>query len=222
MIFSRAMICCLGFSLLSVSLPLSADDQKLATTVARWQHKGPDSSISIDVSDLLTIAQREIINSGFSTFTMLALSPSPIRTGEDLPDMRLICSVKYDTWEERYQIIRVDPAPVETRLIKEYKEWASQCLHFKITDHQMLKNLKNGGRLYGILQIRQSSPEESAKIKNWLIRQQSGFMQGLYAHMLGDFQFKGSVKLDVKILPETFNEKEEADEKTSASPRDRN
>jgi hypothetical protein len=153
----------------------------------------------INIGDLLTPGQRDIINSGFSTFTLLAISEEKLEDSGPIPDSKLTCSVKYDTWEERYQMIRVDPPPVRTLTAKDYKTWAEECLLHKITSTPMLSRLTNGGTLYATLQVRQSSPDEGAKIKNWLVQQQSGFMQGLYAHMLGDFQFKGTIRINIQV-----------------------
>lgn len=157
--------------------------------------------LMVNVSDLLTPAQREIVNSGFSTFTILAISDKKVIENEPLPDSKVACSVKYDTWEERYSVIRVDPAPLRTLTVKDYKSWADECLTINIENKSLLAGFSSGGTLHAILQIRQSSPDEGAKIKNWLVRQQSGFMQGLYAHMLGDFQFKGSVRVIIQVPP---------------------
>lgn len=193
-----------------VAQPAVADDQKTATTIARWEQSGNDQHLVFDVSDLLTPAQRDIVNSGFSTFTVFAISDVKIDESETLPEMRVVCSVKYDTWEERYQMIRVDPAPVESLVVKDYKDWASHCLRYELRKTDLLSRFKKGGNLNAVLQIRQSSPDEASKIKKWLVRQQSGFMQGLYAHMLGDFQFRGSIRINIQIPTLKNSEKKES------------
>jgi hypothetical protein len=199
----------------SPSTTAYSDEPRTATTVGKWVETDQNRSLFISVSDLLTPSQREIVNSGFSTFTLLTMSdqifPQKIEAAglvdtsptekDSIPEFRLACSVKFDTWEERYQLIRMDPAPVKNFMTKDYKSWANECLLFTITSPELLNQLANGGSLIATLQIRQSSPDEGAKIKNWLVRQQSGFMQGLYAHMLGDFQFRGTIKVVVQVPP---------------------
>ena len=185
--------------LVSSSLPSLGQDQRTIMTTAKWVLEKNTQGILIDVSDALSPAQQDIVNSGFSTFTLLAIRDGKIQGTDTPPDLRVVCSVKYDTWEERYQAVRVEPLPLETMTFKEYKDWARKCLQITVTSVDVLSKLKAGGQLSGLLQIRQSSPDESAKIKNWLVRQQSGFMQGLYAHMLGDIQFQGSVKLNINV-----------------------
>jgi hypothetical protein len=181
-----------------------ADEPRLATTTAKWSPDG-QKSLTVNVSDLLTPAQRDIVNSGFSTFTLLAISAKKINDQEALPDMRVVCSVKYDTWEEKYQLIKMDPGPTQTSVATDYRSWADECLSYSIKTDTLIENLSHGATLHGILQVRQSSPDEASKIKNWLVRQQSGFMQGLYAHMLGDFQFRGTVRITITIPPKPIS-----------------
>jgi hypothetical protein len=202
-ILARTLITTLAIPLttmLAVTSKSLADEPRQATTTAKWSPDGKES-LTVSVSDLLTPAQRDIVNSGFSTFTLLAISTKKITDQEALPDMRVVCSVKYDTWEEKYQLIKVDPGPTQTSIANDYKSWADECLTYTLKTDAFLDRLNQGGTLNGILQIRQSSPDEASKIKNWLVRQQSGFMQGLYAHMLGDFQFRGTVRITITIPP---------------------
>lgn len=190
-----------------------AEEPLAATTTAKWDESNQYKTLDINVSDLLTPSQRDIVNSGFSTFTLFTVSgnfladaaatsaPTSEAQREGRQNFRLACSVKFDTWEERYQIIRIDPAPVLNLAALDYKTWAGKCLHINISNEDTLEKLSTGGTLSAVLQIRQTSPDEGAKIKNWLVRQQSGFMQGLYAHMLGDFQFRGIVNITVQVAP---------------------
>ncbi len=189
--------------------------EETASTVAKWEESNQRKTLTINVSDLLTPSQREIVNSGFSTFTLMTVtdnhsdgSNSANKTTDTSPAekedpivFRLACSVKFDTWEERYQIIRIDPAPVLNLTASDYKAWSAECLSMSLSNQDTLNKLAHGGTLSASLQIRQSSPDEGAKIKSWLVRQQSGFMQGLYAHMLGDFQFRGQIKIGVQVPP---------------------
>jgi hypothetical protein len=190
--------------LLATPSRATAEEPRQATTTARWSTDGKNT-LNINVSDLLTPAQRDIVNSGFSTFTLFAITTKKLNEQDPVPSTRVICSVKYDTWEERYQLIKVEPGPPQTSIATDYKAWADQCLSYSIHNDVLIESLgktgSQGHTLTGILQIRQSSHEEAAKIKTWLVRQQSGFMQGLYAHMLGDFQFRGTVRITITIPP---------------------
>jgi hypothetical protein len=174
------------------------ESPRSASTTARWiKDKNPE--LVINVSDLISPAQREIVHSGFSTFTLFAVSPQKITDSDALPELRNICSVKYNTWEEQYQLIKIEPAPSTSTVAKEYKTWSESCLSYTISTPDIIRQLTSGGTMYAILQVRQSSPDEALKIKNWLVKQQSGFMQGLYAHMLGDFQFRGTVSITINV-----------------------
>ena len=195
----RRIMQLLGCSLLLTAQISLGDEPKQASAVATWSmEKGP-RALDINFDDLLTIEQKEIIHSGFSTFTLLAISETKFNATDTPPQVRLACKVKYDTWEERYQMSRIEPAPVVELLTKNYQTWAKECLRYTLANNRILDKFAKGGALYAVLQIRQSSPDEGAKIKNWLVRQQSGFMQGLYAHMLGDFQFSGMTKITIQV-----------------------
>jgi hypothetical protein len=193
-----------------------SQEQRSVLANAKWIADKVSPGILIDVSEALTPSQQDIVNSGFSTFTLLAIREEKLQSGITQSEVRVVCSVKYDTWEERYQAVRVEPLPLETMAFKTYKDWGKKCLQITVTVPDVVNKLKSGGHLTGVLQIRQSSPDESAKIKNWLVKQQSGFMQGLYAHMLGDFQFQGSVKLDISI-PAFASTLQNADQESAPS-----
>ena len=169
------------------------------TTVARWNSEGDAPTLAINVADLLTSAQREIVNSGFSTFTAFAFGDDSYGGTRmtSVPDV--ICSVKYDPWEDRYDIIRLSPVPILNETIKEYKIWTNLCLEIVIKDPIVIAQLEKEGVGTAILRVRQSTPDEGNRIKNWLLKQQSGFMQGLYAHMLGDFELRQRMKVKVTI-----------------------
>jgi len=195
----RRLFQLVGCPLLLTAQVSLGDEPKQASAVAAWSLEKGHRSLEINFADLLTPSQKEIIHSGFSTFTLLAISESKFNEKDTPPQVRLACKVKYDTWEERYQMSRIEPAPVMELLTKNYQTWAKECLRYTLVNNGILDKFTKGGTLYAVLQIRQSSPDEGAKIKNWLVRQQSGFMQGLYAHMLGDFQFSGMTKITIQV-----------------------
>ena len=182
-------------------MALHAKDKPVAVHRATWETSVAGLTLIIDARELITPEQREIVNSGFSTFTLLGVSERQLRT-EDAPiDMRLICRVKYDTWEEKYHTTKIEPLPVGDFSGTSLQSWSNECLRYRVVNPALLRELKNGGNLYAILQVRQSSPDEATKIKNWLVKQQSGFMQGLYAHMLGDLQIGGRTEILIEVPP---------------------
>jgi hypothetical protein len=210
----RLAMYCLGHIPLVASQAALGDEPRNATTTAKWS-ENQSHELIVTVGDLITPSQREIVNSGFSTFSLLAISTKKISEQDSLPEMRSICSVKYDTWEEKYQILKVEPSPSKTSTVKDYKAWAEECLSFPLRDQATLRQLSKGGTLHAVLQLRQSSQDEASRIKNWLVRQQSGFMQGLYAHMLGDFQFKGTVSITVNVPPAPIRASEDSHQKSN-------
>jgi hypothetical protein len=149
----------LGCSLLLTAQISLGDEPKQATAIATWNLEKDHRTLDVNFADLLTTSQKEIIHSGFSTFTLLAISESKFNENDPPPQVRLACRVKYDTWEERYQMTRVEPAPVLELLTKNYQTWAKDCLRYTFAHNSILDKFKKGGTLYAVLQIRQSSPD---------------------------------------------------------------
>lgn len=175
-----------------------ANSEGRIRTQARWDQTHHNRLI-INVADILTPSQREIINSGFTTFSVFSVDDPADTDGKPASLIRLSCTVKYDTWEDRYDVAKIDPPPVASETLKDYKSWSSMCLEIVIEDPKLIAQLQRIGEIGGTLNIRQSTPEEGAKIKNWLVKQQSGFMQGLYAHMLGNFQYQHRLPIRIAI-----------------------
>lgn len=177
----------------------SAEAENRVRAQAKWDQ----SKLVINVADVLTPAQREIINSGFTTFSVFSIGDP---NDKNATAYRLSCTVKYDTWEDRYDVSKLDPPPTVSETVKDYKSWSNMCLEVVIDDPKVIATLEQQGEVNALLNIRQSTPEEGAKIKSWLVKQQSGFMQGLYSHMLGDFQYlhKSNVRV---IIPKKIQVK---------------
>lgn len=176
--------------LLSLSGTLQAANENRVKSQARWDTSENNHRLIINVADVLTPSQREMINSGFTTFSVFSMGDSRDVVSVAFQTYRRSCTVKYDTWEDRYEVGKIDPAPFQTELVKDYKSWAQLCLEMIIEDPKLLSILEQSGEINGSLNIRQSTADEAAKIKSWLVKQQSGFMQGLYSHMLGNFQYQ--------------------------------
>ena len=193
----------------------AANQNQIVNQPAIWDVTSHTVMLVINISDLLTNEQKDIVNSGFSTFTILGISEQKLKSEESAQKLRLVCRVKYDTWEERYQTTRLEPAPVRTFSSPNIQSWGQECLKYRIPVSELNAAMKNGGKLYATLQVRQSSPDEALKIKNWLVNQQSGFMQGLYSHMLGDMQLGGrtDITIDVPIQPTSNSSKKDSNPK---------
>jgi hypothetical protein len=180
---------------------VSATESTPAQPSATWEKSSANQIISIDLSALLSAEQQDIVNSGFSTFTILSISEKKIKESDTEPEIRVVCRVKYDTWEEKYLTTKIEPAPTAKFSGNKIDSWANQCLRHRIDNPSLINKLASGGQLFVALQVRQSSIDEAAKIKGWLVKQQSGLMQGLYSHMLGDLQLGGRTELTLNIPP---------------------
>ena len=180
----------LVFLLLSICVRSQAAAENRVKSQARWDESEKNPRLIINVADVLTPSQREIINSGFTTFSVFTLDEKNESSGISLVPFKRSCTVKYDTWEDRYEVNKIEPAPFQSETVKDYKSWSHLCLEIVVEDPRLLNLFEQSGEITATLNVRQSTPEEGAKIKTWLVKQQSGFMQGLYSHMLGNFQYQ--------------------------------
>lgn len=180
----------------------AAANSKTKQPAATWETSSRKIFIAVDTSPMLSDEQREIIKSGFSTFTLLTITDKKNKDHETPTEMRTVCKVKYDTWEEKYITTKLEPQPLGKYTGNTIESWSDQCLKYRIEDPRFIAKMKNGGLLFISLQVRQSSLDEATKIKDWLVKQQSGLMQGLYSHMLGDLQLGGKTDFIVEIPPQ--------------------
>ena len=186
---------------------IKATEATKTSASATWEKSSRDQFIAIDISPLLSAEQREIVNSGFSTLTILGISEKKMANSDHEPEIRLVCKVKYDTWEEKYVTTKIDPLPMAKFTGNKIESWSNQCLRYRFENQAILNKLAQGGQLFISLQVRQSSMSEASKIKDWLVKQQSGLMQGLYSHMLGDLQLGGRTEVTLDIPPRPNHQK---------------
>jgi hypothetical protein len=193
-----------------------AQGETTATPVAlaEWRQAGGKTALVIPLAQALTHKQRAMIDGGFTTVSQLAIRleqpdgtpPSAASLG-DADDWSkeaasgliylVRCSVKFDAWEETYDVARLDAAPA-TGLIKDFAVYGDMCLKAEITAPATLERIgKSTTTLLARLAVKQTSLEEAAKIKDWLVQQQSGVMQSLFSHMLGELSL--SQTLDVRV-----------------------
>ncbi len=191
---------------LSLASSASAQDNSVLVALARWQMKGGQAQLVVPLGDALTPKQKSIIGGGFTTVSQLTLrQPTPGSDDADEDEMKLFygvrCSVKFDAWEETYDVARLDEQP-KTAIVKEYAAYGDLCLKAEITDPKRLTEYsKAGGTLLAFLVVKQTSVEEASKIKEWLVQQQSGVMQSLFSHMLGELTLNQSVRVKVMVPP---------------------
>ena len=174
-------------------------------SVGKWMNSDKDShlQVSIDFTDHLTEKQKNLISSGFSTYSALTII---LPKGKYSPERVIFesqCTIKYDTWEEYYDIIRLDSG-AEHNKVKGFPAMAKICLLASVKDKPALTYFaKNGGILKGRLQLDQISKERAAKIRDWLVKQQSQVVRGLFSHMLGDLKLTEEIHIDILISPQT-------------------
>jgi len=181
-----------------------AGTQGTLVTTATWQ-QGPHQVLSAPLHDFLTPKQLDMINSGFPTYSALSvaiLNPGETSISEEDVVRRAVyqvnCSVTFDTWMEQYDVEKLTAGGKHLE-IKRFADYADECLTGFISDHENTKKLHGGGLLVASLVVKQTSPEETAKIKAWLVRQQSGLMQGLFSHMLGELALNASANVVVRV-----------------------
>jgi len=191
-------------SLVGSSLVASAAPPKpTLVALARWTKDAAGKDIvEIPVGAMLTTKQQNVLNSGFTSVSQVSLL-APVSRDDRTPVefSRVGCSVRYDTWEERYDVVVMETTP-KPLTIKSYDEFSQTCLTGHIIDGaDVLKLAPSGGSLFVDLKVQQISPEQSEKIKKHLIRQQSALMQGLFAHMIGEINVNETIRIQVRVPP---------------------
>jgi hypothetical protein len=171
-----------------------------------WQLEGGRPVVVVPLDGVLTVKQRSMLEGGFTTVSELALyaavpSEDDDETTKPAPLLRVPCSVKFDAWEETYEVTRFGAAPVTT-MTRDFAGYARPCLSATLASSAALDRLQTaGGTLGATLVVKQTSPEEAKQIKDWLVKQQSGVMQGLFSHMLGELTLNQSVDVAVQVAP---------------------
>ena len=174
---------------------------------AKWQMIDKKLHLTISLETQLSEKQKNLINSGFSSYSEMSLLWP--RSGLTLSKTfyKSKCTVKYDTWEERYELARIDQK-FKAESLKAFDDYSALCLTANISDPKIIEKLtKKGGIIHGHLTINQISNNKSEEIKEWLIKQQSGVMQGLFSHMLGDLKLseRETILIHIPSLEESEN-----------------
>jgi len=168
---------------------------------ATWEGRSHQAKLMLRLGDQLTKAQIALINSGFSTYSALTVL---LPEGKFTPETELAkieCTVKYDTWEETYDLARIDPE-VSLTTARAFTAFVDTCLQVEIKHPTALQYFRqNGGHLWVHLRLDQISPDLAQNIRAWLIKQQSGVIKGLFSHMLGDMKLSEKTAIKFQIAP---------------------
>lgn len=176
-----------------------------------WTKRDNRPSLHISLVSLLTAQQKDLVNSGFSTFSQIAIFPDTgavpkerdeKKSGKMIqPLWQIACSVKFDTWEERYEVVRLEKE-AKPEQVRDFDLYSQRCLSLTATEGDILTELsRSGGRLRAVLLLDQIAADQAAQIKDWLVKQQSGIIQGLFAHMLGDMKLSERGEFFITIPP---------------------
>lgn len=191
---------------LCATLPMAyaqADDAALIT-LAKWELVDGRLTVVAPLSEALTQKQRSMINGGFTTVSQLSLRLPSLSGGDTAtttPFYSVRCTVKFDAWEETYDVARLDDQP-RTALVKELGAYGDLCLKAEIDEGGVLGRLiESGGTVYAYLAVKQTSAQEASRIKDWLIQQQSGVMQSLFSHMLGELTLSQTLVVRISVPP---------------------
>ncbi len=176
--------------------------EELRTPTALWvtDASGQAQLLSIRLQQHLTERQRKLIDSGFTTYSELEVRSIELANKSTLkiPEFKLRCTVKFDAWEEHYDVARIEKN-VDTTLVKSFSDYSERCLTLSVKATSLDKTIKQGATIIISMQVNQMSPEKSQAIKGWLVRQQTGVMQGLFSHMLGDLNLSERTLVKVNV-----------------------
>lgn len=194
---------CLLVALTLVLAPI-AGAQETSVGSAKWLVNGGNLKLYMDLANQLSKKQKILINSGFSTYTVLEIRRPESERNPEKVVFKAECTVNFDTWEETYDILRIDQNKRIDKA-KGFKVFAQSCLTAILIDQVMLDFFaKSGGYFVANLRIDQISADRAKSIREWLIKQQSGVVKGLFSHMLGDIKVSEDVTIRIEVPPYAF------------------
>lgn len=180
----------------------STNARKVLKTRAQWVKTENGFRLVFALDKLLNEKQMELINSGFSTFSQLLVFENRDKQSKDETSYEISCTVKFDLWEEQYDLARLDKENPKAYSVKSFGEYSKLCLTSQMANPKSLERYKKGTRLIARLNIDQISAAKASEIKEWLVRQQSGVMRGIFAHMLGNLELSESLIVEVEVPPQ--------------------
>lgn len=174
---------------------------------SNWHANGEESQLhlNIDLAKHLTKKQQQIITSGFTSLVQINLNiidPKGQKERIENAFYKLRCSVKYDSWEEFFDVTRLLEATPKTLALKSEEEFNKNCLFISIPIKALPGVLTvAGGSLFSSLIVKQTSQAEAQKIRENLLEQQSGVMQRLFSHMLGELTLNEKTEIIISVPP---------------------
>jgi hypothetical protein len=165
-----------------------------------WTSAAASAELIIELKDHLSSKQLELIKSGFATFSRLQLRVVG-ESGDVIPEIifKRDCTVRYDLWEESFDIAQIDIHPRVTNT-KNIEVFLDQCLLVQLKQSKQLNELAHkGGSIVASLLVDQISVQRADSIKEWLVRQQGGVMKGIFSHLLGELKLSERVDVVVKV-----------------------
>jgi hypothetical protein len=225
-----------GSSKVGPASPVEANRQATIQWVILPGHSPGFPRLKIQLTKLLTPKQVNLLEGGFTTVSQLLISipkktrepsaslealqtsPTPEEdedpedldnaevSGISVPIRQVSCSVKFDAWQESFEVIKIMDHPEKTSsepvIVKDLDAFGELCLTADLEFEKTNKSLvQQGGVFLATMIVKQTSREETAKIKGWLIKQQSGVIQGLFSHMLGELTLQQKVHTELVIPP---------------------
>lgn len=197
----------LGLALLINTNILASESQSRFPTRVEWLESDEGTSLRVPLTSMLTAKQREMIDGGFTTMSQFDIL---VESKDERIDEPLLwsssCTVKFDAWDESYEVTRYHPSrenpKSDSAIFRKFRDYGDFCLTavMPLSD-TMVKVVAKGQKLIGRLTVQQMSAEEGARIKEWLVRQQSGLMQSLFKHMLGELALHQSLAVSITIPP---------------------
>ncbi len=203
-VFLGALTGLAGLTGLISTTATAAATAPVLVAVAKWQIDNDRLTLAIPLTGAMTSKQKNMISGGFTTVSQLTL-----RDGEQsdegqehiAPILRIRCSVKFDAWEELYEVSRID-APARNETVKDFAAYGDICLTAGLDQPALLARMApSGGTLMAALVVKQTSLDEAGRIKDWLIQQQSGVMQSLFSHMLGELTLNETLLVRITVPP---------------------
>lgn len=203
--------------ILAASTPLLAEEERQGLiALGRWEMREGRLAVVAPLAEALTAKQRRMIEGGFTTVSQLSLRLPEDVQRDGIPVRPAFysvrCTVKFDAWTDRYDVARLDSQP-KTALVNTLAAYGDLCLRADVGETEVLGRLmENGGTILAHLIVKQTSPEEASRIKEWLIQQQSGVMQSLFSHMLGELTLNQTLLVRVSVPPKPAKVEERANQ----------
>lgn len=186
-----------------VAFAQSNTQRPVVVVVAQWIPSEDGDTLVIPLADALSEKQKNMITGGFTTVSQLSIHMPSDRDGTRQAEIfNSRCSVKFDAWEETYEVVKIKDSVTQPHITRNFSDYSASCLTGDLIGAKTLEKLApHGGNLFAQLSVKQTSTEEAEKIKEWLIQQQSGMMQSLFSHMLGDIALQQTQLIHIQVPP---------------------